>query len=110
MNNFPLEEYEPDLVDFQSDVIDVDQMILRQNGVRLALTGLTLKNYRSYEEFYICTGCGKVYWQGTHWKRQVARNYRGKEMKTEEIDEESVSSPDSDDSDDEIFYDAQEVL
>jgi uncharacterized protein with PIN domain len=25
----------------------------------------TLKHYN---EFWLCTGCGKVYWQGSHWK------------------------------------------
>ncbi len=24
---------------------------------------------KHYEEFWKCQGCGKVYWQGAHWKR-----------------------------------------
>ncbi|MFQ6076843.1 MAG: Mut7-C RNAse domain-containing protein [Candidatus Bathyarchaeia archaeon] len=24
---------------------------------------------RIYDEFWVCTGCGKVYWQGGHWKK-----------------------------------------
>lgn len=24
---------------------------------------------KHYNEFWRCTGCGKVYWQGAHWKR-----------------------------------------
>ena len=24
---------------------------------------------KNYEEFWKCRGCGKVYWQGAHWKR-----------------------------------------
>ena len=24
---------------------------------------------RYYSEFWKCTGCGKVYWQGAHWKK-----------------------------------------
>jgi len=24
---------------------------------------------RFYEEFWICLGCGKIYWQGSHWKK-----------------------------------------
>ena len=24
---------------------------------------------RNYSEFWKCLGCGKVYWQGAHWKR-----------------------------------------
>lgn len=99
MNHFPLEEHEPDLIDFHSDVIDAEDMTLKKNGVRLALTGLTLKNYRSYDEFYICAGCGKVYWQGSHWRRQVVRNYG-----------EKIIDAESDDSDSVIFYDAEETL
>ena len=25
--------------------------------------------FRYYDEFWKCVGCGKVYWQGAHWKR-----------------------------------------
>lgn len=24
---------------------------------------------RIYDQFWVCTGCGKVYWQGGHWKK-----------------------------------------
>ncbi len=24
---------------------------------------------RRHREFYLCRGCGKVYWRGSHWKR-----------------------------------------
>ena len=99
MNNISVEEAEPDLLDFRSDVIDAEEMSLKQNGVRLALTGLTMKNIRSYDEFFICSGCGKVYWQGSHWKRQVVQNYGGR-----------VEENDSDESDVVIFYDAEETL
>lgn len=25
--------------------------------------------YRIYNEFWVCTGCGQVYWKGSHWKK-----------------------------------------
>ena len=33
-----------------------------------------------YEEFWKCVGCGKVYWQGAHWKRieKTLEEARGK--------------------------------
>ena len=24
---------------------------------------------KHYKEFWMCTGCGKIYWQGRHWKK-----------------------------------------
>ena len=29
-----------------------------------------------YDDFYICPGCGKVYWHGSHWERIVSRARR----------------------------------
>ena len=37
---------------------------------RLANEPLTL---RYYEEFRRCTGCGRLYWPGTHFDRLAAR-------------------------------------
>lgn len=25
--------------------------------------------YRTYNEFWICAGCGQVYWKGSHWNK-----------------------------------------
>ncbi|MFN4182821.1 MAG: Mut7-C RNAse domain-containing protein [bacterium] len=25
--------------------------------------------YHTQKEFWLCPGCGKIYWQGTHWER-----------------------------------------
>ena len=25
--------------------------------------------YQAFAEFYICAGCGRVYWQGSHWQK-----------------------------------------
>lgn len=27
--------------------------------------------YRRFEEFWLCGGCGRVYWRGSHWSRIV---------------------------------------
>lgn len=28
---------------------------------------------RLHEEYYVCGGCGRVYWKGSHWQRMQAR-------------------------------------
>jgi uncharacterized protein with PIN domain len=28
---------------------------------------------RAYEEFYLCGGCGRVFWHGSHWERISGR-------------------------------------
>ncbi|CAF3666641.1 unnamed protein product [Rotaria socialis] len=100
MNNYSLEDLEPDLINYQPEMIDMNRRTLTGGTVPLVLTGLTLRNYRSYEEFYVCSGCGKVYWQGGHWRRRIVRN----ELITE-------SEPISEDSDDGIvFYDAESTM
>jgi len=33
-----------------------------------------------YDEFWICTGCGKVYWQGRHWKKINETLARAREL------------------------------
>lgn len=25
--------------------------------------------YRIYNEFWVCVGCGQIYWKGSHWRR-----------------------------------------
>mgnify|MGYP000120727484 FL=1 len=42
------------------------------------------KVYEAHDEFWVCTGCGKVYWRGSHWvnmERMIreARRIRGLE-------------------------------
>jgi uncharacterized protein with PIN domain len=62
-----------------------------------------LRNYRSYDEFYVCSRCGKVYWQGTHWQRRVNRD----------IIKENQSNADEEGEEDDdgiVFYDAQSTL
>ena len=98
INNYLIKDLEPDLINYQSKLIDIDHRTLYNETVPLVLTGLTLKNYRSYDEFYICRRCGKVYWQGTHWRRRFKRN-------TFVIENECKQDEDSDD--DIVFYDAE---
>lgn len=104
MNKYSLEELEPDLVDYEPEAVDMDRMTLKDESVPLVLSGLTLKNYRSYESFYVCRQCGKVYWQGTHWRRRVDRDH---------LMEQNLPTAKSDNSDDDdgiVFYDAETSL
>jgi hypothetical protein len=103
MNNYSIEELEPELINYQPEKIDINRMTLINENVPLVLTGLTLRNYRSYDEFYVCSRCGKVYWQGTHWQRRVNRD----------IIKENQSNADEEGEEDDdgiVFYDAQSTL
>jgi hypothetical protein len=104
MNKYSIEDFEPDLVNYQSEQIDIDRGTLYNEHIPLVLTGLTLKNYRSYEEFYVCRQCGKVYWQGTHWQRRLNRDillqHNGSTQEEEEEEEDDGI----------VFYDAQSTL
>lgn len=31
------------------------------------------RTYRWLDEYFVCTGCGKLFWHGTHWGRIVAK-------------------------------------
>jgi hypothetical protein len=102
LNNCSVEELEPELINYQPEQIDIDRVTLMNEDVPLVLTGLTLRNYRSYDEFYVCRKCGKVYWQGTHWQRRVNRDILIKENQSNKVEEE--------DDDGIVFYDAQSTL
>jgi uncharacterized protein with PIN domain len=30
---------------------------------------VSAKTFNSYRRFWICSGCGKIYWRGSHWKK-----------------------------------------
>lgn len=99
LNQNPIED--PNLVNYQPEQIDMDRMTLINENVPLVLTGLTATNYRSYEEFYVCRRCGKVYWQGTHWRRRINAStlLKKNQPKPEQEEEE--------DDDGIVFYDAE---
>lgn len=40
--------------------------LTRKEEVRSKVPSRTFKSYRN---FWVCTGCGKVYWKGSHWIR-----------------------------------------
>jgi uncharacterized C2H2 Zn-finger protein len=102
MNKHSIEDFEPELVNYQPEQIDINRRTLYNEDVPLVLTGLTLRNIRAYEEFYICRQCGKVYWQGTHWQRRVNRDILLKDNESKEEEEE--------DEDGIVFYDAESTL
>lgn len=116
MNNCELKEFEPDLVNYKSESIDIEHQTLYNEDAPLVLTGLTLKNYRSYSEFYVCRQCGKVYWQGAHWRRRIVRNKTvidPEHMSYDNIEDDSSDNDEKDvddDNDDDIFYDAESSL
>ena len=37
-----------------------------KRGIRQRIPHGTLNNY---DEFWLCTGCEKIYWHGSHWKK-----------------------------------------
>lgn len=37
---------------------------------------------KHYNEFWMCTGCGKVYWQGRHWKKINETLSKARELQT----------------------------
>ena len=101
MNNHSLETLEPELVGYQPELIDLERGTLLNEHIPLVLAGLTLKNYRSYDEFYICRQCGKVYWQGTHWQRRLNRDC---------IKSKGNATADDDSDDGIVFLDAESTL
>lgn len=113
LNNYSIEELEPDLVDYKPQFIDIEKQTLIDQTVPLVLTGLTLRNYRSYDEFYVCQKCGKVYWQGTHWQRRTKLK---KVLNDDDNDGESdnndneTKEEEEDDDDGIVFYDALSTL
>ena len=60
-------------------------LTLKPEGSRCPMCGLPLREvereevrglvpegtYNRYKRFWICTGCGRVYWRGSHWRRIV---------------------------------------
>ncbi|UJR27400.1 hypothetical protein I4U23_008690 [Adineta vaga] len=105
MKNLSLEELEPELVNYQPEMIDIDRMTLKNENVPLVLIGLSLRNYRSYDEFFICRRCGKVYWQGTHWRRRADL-----QLLHSATDIKRIEKVDSDSDDGIVFYDAESTL
>ena len=106
LNNYSVEELEPELVNYKPQQIDLNSLTLIGEDVPLVLMGLTLRNYRSYDEFYVCRKCGKVYWQGTHWQRRVNRNILIKDNPLNQAEEDEGEEDD----DGIVFYDAKSTL
>jgi hypothetical protein len=102
-----LEDLEPGLVDYEPKLIDIDRMTLRDGDVPLVFTGLTLRNYRKYDEFFICRQCGKTYWQGAHWHRRT--NQHKPAPAEDDSDDDGIIFRDDDD-DGIIFHDAESAL
>lgn len=104
MNDYRLEEVEPELVNYKCQHIDINRATLLDDQTPLVLNGLTLRNYRSYNEFYICRNCGKVYWQGTHWRRRITNQVLFSPVR----DESSSDDDNNQNSDDNNNYKAEQ--
>jgi len=42
---------------------------LLEEAIKSSLTDIPKTVLERHERFYICENCGKVYWQGSHWRR-----------------------------------------
>lgn len=56
--------------------IDINKSRCPKCNSRLKLAGkeevkdkIPASTYRIYDEFWVCAGCGQVYWMGSHWRK-----------------------------------------
>ena len=47
-----------------------------KDGVELRVAEVEAAVVDKYEEFYCCSGCGKVFWQGSHWGKMQDKVFR----------------------------------
>ncbi len=57
-----------DLVNCQGGLVDIGSR-KTADGVSLLLKDVPEGVIAVREEFYACSGCGKIFWQGSHWER-----------------------------------------
>ena len=75
-----------------SQAIDLSNFTLAKTGVELQLDTLsTPKLFQNVDLFYICEGCGKIYWEGTHMDR-VKMNFKDL-IDKREIDKNFYGTP-----------------
>ncbi|MDQ1280308.1 MAG: uncharacterized protein QG670_1571 [Thermoproteota archaeon] len=43
--------------------------IIKRVGKVVVLNNVPKRAFEHYDEFWLCLGCGKIYWQGGHWKK-----------------------------------------
>lgn len=53
---------------------------LRSVGREAVLDKVASGTLKHYSEFWVCEGCGKVYWQGGHWKKITEILNKAKEL------------------------------
>ena len=51
------------------------------------LNKIPKETLKHYDKFWMCTSCGKVYWQGGHWKKINETLSRAKKLKNNARDE-----------------------
>lgn len=58
----------PHVVDGHSSVKDLDDL-LREVAKSAVDAALLPRTRQHYDHFEMCSGCGRVYWKGSHWER-----------------------------------------
>ncbi|XP_036356437.1 exonuclease mut-7 homolog isoform X3 [Octopus sinensis] len=53
------------------ELIDMDTALYRSNGVAIQLEHIPNTLFAEDKIFYCCISCGKVYWDGCHYKRML---------------------------------------
>jgi len=46
---------------------------IMDNNVQIGVNSVPPNSLENNQEFWICTSCGKVYWQGSHWEKAQDR-------------------------------------
>jgi len=52
---------------------DVKTGVMMENNVQIGVNSVPPNSLENNQEFWICTSCGKVYWQGSHWEKAQDR-------------------------------------
>ena len=55
--------------DFQTSRCPKCDATLRSARKEEVATKVEKNTYENYNEFWCCTNCGQIYWQGAHWNR-----------------------------------------
>ena len=59
------------------DGVEVNPLAgVTRDGVELQITDVEEAVVDKYEEFFCCSRCGKVFWQGSHWGKMKEKVFR----------------------------------
>jgi len=60
---------EPAWVDVKGGKVDPATGRIQHTGVKICVTAVPRPVFQPDKEFWVCTKCGKIYWQGSHWDK-----------------------------------------